>query len=171
MMVIQLGNPAAQAPRKREQPGRRAPAARRSDRCRYQRGGCANPYWPRSGESGSVRGLWLGEVVATAGLLLTIGALTRTGRGQLGPVVVPVWIGAAYFFTSSTSFANPAVSVARSATDSFAGIAPASVPSFVVAQVVGAAVGAALTIAFFPRHGVAEPLDLPEAVHEHQSSG
>jgi glycerol uptake facilitator-like aquaporin len=128
------------------------------------------PAWQASTHQRGGWGLWLGEVVATAGLLLTIGALTRTGRGHLGPVLVPVWIGAAYFFTSSTSFANPAVTVARSATDSFAGIAPASVPGFVVAQVIGAAVGAALTIVLFPRPGIAEPLDLPEAVHEHHPS-
>ena len=71
--------------------------------------------------------LLLGEVVATAGLLWIIGALTRTGNGRLGPVLVPAWIGSAYFFTSSTSFANPAVTIGRMFTDTFAGIAPASV--------------------------------------------
>jgi glycerol uptake facilitator-like aquaporin len=111
--------------------------------------------------------IWLGEIVATAGLLLVIGALTRTGRGTLGPVLVPAWIGAAYFFTSSTSFANPAVTVGRSLTDTFSGIAPASVPLFIVFQIVGAAVGALLTEYFYPRRGVApEPLDLPEPIHK-----
>jgi glycerol uptake facilitator-like aquaporin len=111
-------------------------------------------------------GIWLGEIVATAGLLLVIGALTRTGRGHLGPVLVPAWIGAAYFFTSSTSFANPAVTIGRSLTDTFAGIAPASVPMFILFQIVGAAVGAVLTEFFYPRRGVApEPLDLPDPVH------
>ncbi|MFN8172289.1 MAG: MIP/aquaporin family protein [Candidatus Nanopelagicales bacterium] len=112
-------------------------------------------------------GVWLGEVVATAGLLLVIGALTRTGRGHLGPVLVPAWIGAAYFFTASTSFANPAVTIGRSLTDTFSGIAPQSVPLFVVFQVLGAAVGAGLTEYFYPRRGVRpEPLDLPDAVHD-----
>lgn len=109
--------------------------------------------------------LWLGEVVATAGLLLVIGALTRTGRGHLGPVLVPAWIGAAYFFTSSTSFANPAVTIGRTLSDTFAGIAPASVPMFIVFQCVGAAVGAVLTEALYPRKGEAEPLDLPDPIH------
>ena len=112
-------------------------------------------------------GVLLGEVVATAGLLWVIGALTRTGRSHLGPVLVPAWIGAAYFFTASTSFANPAVTIGRSLTDSFAGIAPSSVTLFIVFQLVGAAVGAGLTEVFYPLHGAAPPpLDLPEAVHE-----
>jgi glycerol uptake facilitator-like aquaporin len=95
-------------------------------------------------------GLWLGEVVATAGLLLVIGALGRTGRGAAGPIVVPAWICAAYFFTSSTSFANPAVTIGRSVTDTFAGIAPGSVAGFIVAQTIGAALGAKLANALFP---------------------
>jgi len=111
-------------------------------------------------------GQWLGEVVATAGLLSLIGALTRTGNGRLGPALVPAWIGAAYFFTSSTSFANPAVTIGRSVTDSFSGIAPGSVLGFVAAQLVGAALGAALTELFHPRTGIPEPLDLPAPVHE-----
>lgn len=110
--------------------------------------------------------IWLGEVVATAGLLLVIGALTRTGRGHLGPALVPAWIGAAYFFTSSTSFANPAVTIGRSMTDTFSGIAPESVPLFIVFQIVGATVGALLTEYFYPRPGVIpEPLDLPDPIH------
>ena len=109
--------------------------------------------------------IWLGEVVATAGLLLVIGALTRTGRGHLGAVLVPAWIGSAYFFTSSTSFANPAVTIGRSLTDTFSGIAPASVPLFIAFQVVGAAVGAGLTEFFYPRRGTPEPLDLPDPIH------
>lgn len=125
------------------------------------------PAWELSTTERSGAGLWLGEVVATAGLIWVIGALTRTRRGQLGPVLVPVWIGAAYFFTSSTSFANPAVAWGRMFTDTFTGIAPASLLPFVAAQLVGAAVGAGLTEAFHPRRGVVpEPLDLPEPVHE-----
>jgi glycerol uptake facilitator-like aquaporin len=110
-------------------------------------------------------GQWLGEVVATAGLLALIGALTRTGLGRLGPALVPAWIGAAYFFTSSTSFANPAVTIARSMSDTFAGIAPGSVLGFIAAQLVGAALGAVLTEFFHPRPARPEPLDLPGPAH------
>lgn len=111
--------------------------------------------------------LWLGEVVATAGLIFVIGALTRTGNSRLGPVLVAAWIGAAYFFTSSTSFANPAVTFGRMFTDTFTGISPASVLPFIGFQLLGAAVGAGLTAFFFPRRGrVPEPMDLPEAAHD-----
>ncbi|MFB6561976.1 aquaporin [Streptomyces sp. NPDC056400] len=95
--------------------------------------------------------LWLGEVVATAGLVLLALGLTRTGQQRLGPLVVASYIGAAYWFTSSTSFANPAVTIARAFSDSFAGIAPASVPPFVAAQFLGAAVGVFLLAALFGR--------------------
>jgi len=94
--------------------------------------------------------LWLGEVVATAGLLLLIFALVLTGRAALAAPAVGAYIGAAYWFTSSTSFANPAVTVGRAFTDTFAGIAPASVPGFVGAELVGLAVGIALIIALYP---------------------
>ena len=77
------------------------------------------------------------EVIATAGLLLVIFSLARTRRGNMAPAAVGAYIGAAYFFTSSTSFANPAISVGRMLSDTFAGIAPSSVPGFVVAQLVG----------------------------------
>lgn len=111
-------------------------------------------------------GQWLGEIIATAGLLSLIGTLTRTGLGRLGPALVPAWIGAAYFFTSSTSFANPAVTIGRSVTNTFSGITPSDVPAFIAAQLIGAALGAALTELFYPRTGVPEPLDLPAPVHE-----
>jgi glycerol uptake facilitator-like aquaporin len=81
-------------------------------------------------------GVWLGEVVATIGLLSVI-FLIGKHRAESVPLAVGVWIGGAYWFTSSTSLANPAVTVARSLSDSFAGIAPASVPMFVVMQLVG----------------------------------
>ena len=84
--------------------------------------------------------LWLGEVVATAGLVALVFALARTGRGSLAAPAVGAYIGAAYWFTSSTSFANPAVTVGRTFSDTFAGIAPGSVAGFVGAQVVGALV-------------------------------
>jgi glycerol uptake facilitator-like aquaporin len=79
----------------------------------------------------------LAEVVATLGLILVIFALARTRRGSLAPAAVGAYIGAAYFFTSSTSFANPAIDVGRMFSDTFAGIAPASVPAFMIAQLVG----------------------------------
>ncbi|WP_214325184.1 MIP/aquaporin family protein [Nonomuraea sediminis] len=95
--------------------------------------------------------LLLGEVVATAGLIVVIFALTRQGRAALAPVAVGGYIGAAYWFTSSTSFANPAVTVARAFTDTFAGISPASVPGFIAAQLVGAFLGALLLISLYGR--------------------
>ncbi len=81
--------------------------------------------------------LWLSEVVATVGLLLVIHGCVRSGRSAAVPFAVGVWIGGAYWFTSSTSFANPAVTVARTLSDTFAGIRPASAPMFVVMQLVG----------------------------------
>jgi arsenate reductase len=86
---------------------------------------------------------FLSEIVATLGLLLVIFALARSGRPQSTPAAVGAYIGAAYFFTSSTSFANPAITVGRSLSNTFAGIAPSSVPSFIGAQILGglAAVG------------------------------
>ncbi|MEU6066143.1 MULTISPECIES: MIP/aquaporin family protein [Streptomyces] len=100
--------------------------------------------------------LWLGEIVATAGLILLIFGLTRTDRAQLAPVAVASFIGSAYWFTSSTSFANPAVTVGRAFTDTFAGIAPASVTPFIAAQLVGAAVGLGLLVAVFGRTATTE---------------
>lgn len=89
-------------------------------------------------------GTAIGEVIATAGLVFIILNLIQTKRTELIPVAVPAWIGAGYFFTSSTSFANPAVTVGRIFTDSFAGIGPQSVPSFVIAQLLGATLGIVL---------------------------
>lgn len=93
----------------------------------------------------------VGEVVATAGLVALVFALVRTGRTALAPPAVGAYIGAAYWFTSSTSFANPAVTLGRMFTDTFAGIAPGSVPAFVALQLAGLAVGVALTLALYPR--------------------
>ncbi len=95
----------------------------------------------------------LAEVVATAGLLLVIFSLVRSGRGATAPAAVGAYIGAAYFFTSSTSFANPAITVGRMFSDTFAGIAPASVPSFVVAQLVGGALAFGLIRVLYPDVG------------------
>ena len=95
----------------------------------------------------------IGEVVATAGLLLLIFALARTHRSTLAAPAVGAYIGAAYWFTSSTAFANPAVTLGRMFTDTFAGIAPASVPGFVAMQLLGGAVGIALVLILYPDAG------------------
>lgn len=95
--------------------------------------------------------LWLGEVVATAGLVLLVFGLGRTGQQRLAPAAVASYIGAAYWFTSSTSFANPAVTIGRAFSDTFAGIAPASVAPFIAAQIVGAVVGLGLVVVLFGR--------------------
>jgi arsenate reductase len=96
--------------------------------------------------------LWLSEVVATVGLLLVIHGCVRGGRGNVVAVAVGVWIGGAYFFTSSTSFANPAVTIARTLSDSFAGIKPSSAPMFIVMQLIGAAIAFALIRLLYPHH-------------------
>jgi len=88
--------------------------------------------------------------VATAGLIALIFALARSGRGALSAGAVGAYIGAAYWFTSSTSFANPAVTLARSLTNTFAGIRPSSVPLFVVFEVVGGLVAVALATFLYP---------------------
>ena len=92
----------------------------------------------------------LAEVVATAGLVLVIFALVRTGRSHLAAPAVGAYIGAAYFFTSSTSFANPSITIGRAFSDTFAGIAPTSVLPFIAAQLVGGALGWVLVRGFFP---------------------
>lgn len=96
-------------------------------------------------------GTIVAEVVATAGLVLVIFGLARTGRGHLAAPAVGAYIGAAYWFTSSTSFANPAITVGRIFSDTFAGISPASAPWFVLAQLAGGATGLGVTLALFPR--------------------
>jgi glycerol uptake facilitator-like aquaporin len=92
----------------------------------------------------------LSEVVATAGLLFVIVALVRTGRAQHVAWAVGAWIGAAYWFTASTSFANPAVTIGRTLTPTYAGIAPASAPAFIAAQLAGGAIGALLAVTVYP---------------------
>jgi len=100
--------------------------------------------------------LWLSEIVATVGLLLVIHGCARTGRASALPFAVGIWIGGAYWFTSSTSFANPAVTVARTLSDSFAGIDPASAPMFIVMQLIGALVAYGLIRLFYPTDVVTE---------------
>lgn len=101
------------------------------------------------------------EVVATAGLVLIIFSLTRSGRGHLCAAAVGAYIGAAYFFTSSTSFANPAITVGRMFSNSFAGIAPVSAPGFVIAQLIGGGVGFVAVLALYP--------NAPRELHELES--
>ena len=103
-----------------------------------------------STKSRSSGALWLSEVVATIGLLLVIHGCVRTGRAAAVPFAVGVWIGGAYWFTSSTSFANPAVTVARMLSDSFAGIKPSSAPMFIVMQLVGAVLAFVLIRFLYP---------------------
>jgi glycerol uptake facilitator-like aquaporin len=104
------------------------------------------------------------EVVATLGLLLVIFALARTGRARLAAGAVGAYIGAAYFFTSSTSFANPAITVGRMFSNSFAGIAPASVPTFIGAQIVGGAVAFVVIKTLYPS---VTPHEAAEVVFPH----
>ena len=102
---------------------------------------------PRSGPRPR---LWLSEVVATVTLLLVIQGCVRTGRANVVPFAVGAWIGGAYWFTSSTSFANPAVTIARTLSDTFAGIAPSSAPMFIVMQLVGMVIAFGLVRLFYP---------------------
>ena len=99
---------------------------------------------------------FVAEIVATAGLVLIIFALARTGRTAYAPAAVGAYIGAAYFFTSSTSFANPAITVGRIFSDTLAGIAPSSAPGYIAAQLIGGAVGFVLVRLFYPHLGPAE---------------
>ncbi|MFE3269312.1 aquaporin [Streptomyces sp. NPDC059215] len=107
--------------------------------------------------------LWLGEAVATAGLILLVFGLPRTGHARFAPAAVASYIGAAYWFTSSTSFANPAVTIGRAFTDTFAGIAPGSLGPFIAVQLAGAALGLGLVAVVFGRPASAPgaPASLP----------
>ena len=100
------------------------------------------------------------EVIATAGLVLVIFALARNDKSAYTPAAVGAYITAAYFFTSSTSFANPAITVGRMFSNTFAGIAPSSVPAFVVAQVVGGALALVLVVVLYQRLTPAEAADV-----------
>src|SRR5262245_16919143 len=93
---------------------------------------------------------FLSEIIATLGLLLVIFALARSGRARTAPAAVGAYIGAAYWFTSSTSFANPAITIGRMFSDTFAGIAPSSVPSFIGAQIIGGVLAVVLIKVLYP---------------------
>ena len=103
---------------------------------------------------------FLSEVVATLGLVLVIFALARTGRSRAAPAAVGAYIGAAYFFTSSASFANPAITIGRMFSATFAGIAPESVPAYIAAQVIGGALAVAVIRALYPGVTPAEAADV-----------
>jgi glycerol uptake facilitator-like aquaporin len=103
---------------------------------------------------------FLSEIVATLGLMLVIFALARSGRSQSAPAAVGAYIGAAYFFTSSTSFANPAITIGRMFSDTFAGIAPSSAPSFIGAQIIGGALAWLVIRALYPRVTPAQAADI-----------
>jgi glycerol uptake facilitator-like aquaporin len=109
----------------------------------------------------------LSEAIATAGLVLVIFSLARTRRSHVTPAAVGVYIGAAYFFTSSASFANPAISIGRIFSNTFAGIAPASVPTFILAQLAGGALGVLTIKVLYPGVTPAEAADvlLPHTKH------
>jgi glycerol uptake facilitator-like aquaporin len=98
----------------------------------------------------STGGLWLGEVVATFGLVVVIFGVVRSGRGDQVAYAVGGYITAAYWFTSSTSFANPAISIGRTLSDTFAGIAPGSVPMFVLMQLIGGALAVGAVLVLYP---------------------
>jgi glycerol uptake facilitator-like aquaporin len=98
----------------------------------------------------SSAGLWLSEIIATVGLLLVIHGCVRTGRANVVAFAVGIWIGGAYWFTSSTSFANPAVTIARTLSNTFAGIRPSSAPMFIVMRLIGAAVAFGLIRFLYP---------------------
>ncbi|WP_141203626.1 aquaporin [Streptomyces griseorubiginosus] len=128
----------------------------------------ARPLVRFSSHERSAGHLLLGEAVATAGLILLIFGLDRIGRAALAPAAVASYIGSAYWFTSSTSFANPAVTIGRTFSDTFAGIAPASVAPFIAAQLLGAVLGLGAVAVLYGRpapvgeeilvpHGEAEP--------------
>lgn len=110
----------------------------------------------------------LAEVVATVGLLLVIFSLARTGRARTAPAAVGSYIGAAYFFTSSTSFANPAIAIGRMFSDSFAGIAPGSVPLYVLGEILGGALGWLLIRTLYPD---VTPAEAAEVVIPHLPPG
>jgi glycerol uptake facilitator-like aquaporin len=105
-------------------------------------------------------GHFLSEIVATLGLILVIFALVRSGRSRTAAAAVGAYIGAAYFFTSSASFANPAISIGRMFSNTFAGIAPSSVPSFIGAQIIGGLIAIGVIKALYPNVTPAEAAEV-----------
>jgi arsenate reductase len=112
----------------------------------------------------SAGNLWLAEGVATLGLLVVIFGVVRSGRATVAAFAVAGYIAGAYYFTSSTSFANPAVTIGRAFSDTFAGIAPSSVPPFIGMQLLGAAVGVGIVLILYPDAGQrADDVVIPHA--------
>jgi len=115
-----------------------------------------------SGTDRSAGGLWLSEAAATFGLVVLIFALVRAGRAALAPFAVGAYITAAYWWSSSTSFANPMIDLARTLSDTFAGIAPASVPMFLLMQLIGGAAAVAVLALLYPEvEAVADSVVVP----------
>ena len=108
-------------------------------------------------------------MIATLGLILVIFALARSDRTRSAPAAVGAYIGAAYFFTSSTSFANPAITIGRMFSDTFAGIAPSSVPAFIAAQILGGALAVLVIRALYPRLTPAQASDILFPHHASQA--
>jgi arsenate reductase len=123
--------------------------------------------WSQTTRTGTP--IWLAEVVATAGLLVVIVSLIRNGRAAVIPAAVGAYIGAAYWFTSSTSFANPAVTIGRAFTDTYAGIAPSSVAGFIAAQAIGMLTALGLIAVFYPA-GPAETAVMTNAVPDERQA-
>jgi glycerol uptake facilitator-like aquaporin len=113
---------------------------------------------------------FLSEIVATLGLLLVIFALARSGRSRSAPAAVGAYIGAAYWFTSSTSFANPAITIGRMFSDTFAGIAPSSAPAFIAAQIAGGVLAVGIIKVLYPDVTPAEAADIIVPHPGHASS-
>jgi glycerol uptake facilitator-like aquaporin len=113
---------------------------------------------------------FLSEIIATLGLMLVIFALARSGRSRAAPAAVGAYIGAAYFFTSSTSFANPAITVGRMFSDTFAGIGPSSVPAFIAAQIIGGALALVVIKALYPTITPAQAADII-VPHQQEQAG
>jgi arsenate reductase len=111
----------------------------------------ALPTFEASTKTRSAGPLWLAEVVATFGLVVVIFGVVRSGRASAAPFAVGAYIGGAYFFTSSTSFANPAVTIGRTISNTFAGIRPSSAPAFIAMQLLGGALAAAAVRILYPR--------------------
>src|SRR5690349_13875070 len=116
-------------------------------------------------------GHFLSEIVATLGLIVVIFALARSGRSRSAAAAVGAYIGAAYFFTSSTSFANPAITVGRMFSDSFAGIAPSSAPAFIGAQIIGGALAVLVIAALYPPLAPADAADIIVPHHQQNPAG
>ncbi|MEU1420005.1 aquaporin [Kitasatospora sp. NPDC005751] len=124
------------------------------------------PFVEPSGHGRDGGALWLGEAVATGTLLLVVAGLSGSGRGRLVPAAVGLWVAAACWATSSGGFANPAVTLGRALTDSYTGIAPGSVPGFLLAQLAGAVAALALGAVLFTRSGPVRSRSVPDDARE-----